>query len=106
MFVINSLGYSSNVREDKRRDKINYEIRYNSISSALIAKHPKDKGMFLSPAKEGDRCYCFTVDSGMLIVRRNNKIFISSNCSGGGALEQFFTEEELSHCILSTMVFA
>ena len=106
MFVINSLGYSSNVREDKRRDKINYEIRYNSISSALIAKHPKDKGMFLSPAKEGDRCYCFTVDSGMLIVRRNNKIFISSICSGGGALEQFFTEEELSHCILSTMVFA
>ena len=106
MFVINSLGYSSNVREDKRRDKINYEIRYNSISSALIEKHPKDKGMFLSPAKEGDRCYCFTVDSGMLIVRRNNKIFISSNCAGGGALEQFFTEEELSHCILSTMVFA
>ena len=31
---------------------------------------------------------------------------IVDRCSGGGALEQFFTEEELSHCILSTMVFA
>ena len=106
MFVINSLGYSSNVREDKRHDKINYEIRYNNISSALVKKHPKDKGMFLSPAKEGDRCYCFTVDSGMLIVRRNNKIFISSNCSGTGNLEKFLTDEELSHCILNTIVYA
>lgn len=106
MFVINSLGYSSNVREDKRYDKINYEIRYNNISSALVKKHPKDKGMFLSPAKKGDRCYCFTVDSGMLIVRRNNKIFISSNCSGTGNLEKFLTDEELSHCILNTIVYA
>lgn len=31
---------------------------------------------------------------------------IIDRCAGGGALEQFFTEEELSHCILSTMVFA
>ena len=31
---------------------------------------------------------------------------IVDRCAGGGALEQFFTEEELSHCILSTMVFA
>lgn len=31
---------------------------------------------------------------------------IVDRCCGGGALEQFFTEEELSHCILSTMVFA
>ena len=31
---------------------------------------------------------------------------IVDRCAGGGALEQFFTDEELSHCILSTMVFA
>ena len=31
---------------------------------------------------------------------------IVDRCAGGGALEQFFTEEELNHCILSTMVFA
>lgn len=31
---------------------------------------------------------------------------IVDRCCGGGSLEQFFTEEELSHCILSTMVFA
>ena len=31
---------------------------------------------------------------------------IVDRCCGGGALEQFFTDEELSHCILSTMVFA
>lgn len=31
---------------------------------------------------------------------------IVDRCCGSGNLEQFFTEEELSHCILSTMVFA
>ena len=31
---------------------------------------------------------------------------IVDRCAGGGALEQLFTEEELNHCILSTMVFA
>ena len=31
---------------------------------------------------------------------------IVDRCCGGGALEQFFTDEELSHCILSTVVFA
>ena len=31
---------------------------------------------------------------------------IIDRCCGSGNLEQFFTEEELSHCILSTMVFA
>ena len=31
---------------------------------------------------------------------------IVDRCCGSGNLEQFFTEEELNHCILSTMVFA
>lgn len=31
---------------------------------------------------------------------------IVDRCCGSGNLEQFFTEEELRHCILSTMVFA
>ena len=39
-------------------------------------------------------------------LSENEDYVIVDRCCGSGNLEQFFTEEELSHCILSTMVFA
>lgn len=112
-FVFASLGYGINYRTDIRNNKpnckTNYALRFNKITTALLKKHPKDNGIQSIPAEENDMCFCFTVPSGMLVVRRNNKIFISGNCAGTGSLESALIglkdkngDELISHCVAST----
>jgi len=48
--------------------------------------------------------YCFTVPSGMLVLRRNNKIFITGNCGKTATLNgivKVFIEYAISACALS-----
>lgn len=112
-FVFASLGYGINYRTDIRNNKpnckTNYALRFNKITTALLKKHPKDNGIQSIPAEENDMCFCFTVPSGMLVVRRNNKIFISGNCAGTGSLEAALIglkdrngDDLINHCVVST----
>ena len=76
-FVIASTGHGLYVREDTRKGmNINYIISPTRIVNSKVC----NSTMSISLVDGGKRCYCFTVPSGMLIVRRNHKIYVCGNC--------------------------
>lgn len=90
-FVGASCGYGVNVREDRRSKNINYLLSFTRIKNTKIST----KSSFTKEINTDGRVYCFEVESGMLIVRRNGKIFISSNCAGSKNLTRDYRFKEL-----------
>ena len=91
--IAHSCGMSTRIREDKRGKNINYQLSLRSNCYTKMTKENKNlrvmhTGKFTQEAKE--RKYCFETNSGYLVLRRNNKIFITGNCSGTGSLETVF----------------
>lgn len=95
-FVLTSLGYRSTITTNNRIDKnyftcgklykrksIEYVVRYTSRTLVSMCYdnrvgHTKTK---IEQFKTLDGMkYCFTVPSHMLVLRRNDKIFITGNC--------------------------
>lgn len=88
-FVFSSLGYNASINIYDRRSKKHYKtIEYSVIKSdKILHKMDKDyRNNNLNEIKEYYTIdgyeYCFTVPSGMWVMRRNNKICITGNCSG------------------------
>ncbi len=95
-FVFSSLGKRANILEHDRRGRVrningkDYEtksIEYTvSITDRIKVGLCCDKRKNHTPTKfekyqtKDGYEYCFTVPSHMLILRRNNKIFITGNC--------------------------
>lgn len=78
-FIFKTSGYGTHFRTDSREtQKDNYQIALTKITQTKLS----NKSSYWSKYKSnnGDRCYCFQVESGMLVVRRHNKVFISGNC--------------------------
>ena len=90
-FVGASCGYGVNVREDKRGEKTNYLLSFTRIKNTKIST----KSTFSKEVNTNGRVYCFEVESGMLVVRRNNKIYVSSNCCGTKNLTRDYYFKEL-----------
>lgn len=86
--IAHSIGYSTNISVDCRTETPNYRVQF--LSNPNFALHKKEDNLNMVIPSDGYK-YCFTVSTGMLILRRNNKIFITGNC-GQGHLAKVFTE--------------
>lgn len=85
-------GKSSSIVVDDRRGEFkttlgkDYEVK--SVIYGVYLKDNKYVGFKKRANKKDieitkfntDRMYCFTVPSGMLVLRRNNKVFVTGNC--------------------------
>jgi len=65
------------------RKSISYEVRHCTYSKVALRRSEKYSKLKLevSPFESEDGyMYCFTVPSSMIVLRRNNKVFITGNC--------------------------
>ena len=77
-FALTRLGYRASISSNSSRESVSpsYRIRWtkqntHNLKSAKITDFKTTDG----------NSYCFTVPSGLLVLRRNNKIFITGNCN-------------------------
>ena len=117
-FVFASLGYRASLSTHNRvnkpcftngkeyvRKSIEYSVSYTNRTLVGMAKHsdePKTPIVEVIP-KDGFE-YCFTVPSGMLVLRKDNKIFITGNCGKttiAGAMIKMFSDSSSAACCLS-----
>ena len=86
--IAHSIGYSTNISVDCRTETPNYRVQF--LSNPNFALRKKENNLDMVTPSDGYK-YCFTVSTGMLILRRNNKIFITGNC-GQGHLAKVFEQ--------------
>lgn len=90
-FTFESIGIRANMTENDRRgalyqDKyirksIEYKLSISKRQNALTSiSNPHKKTHFEKIKSEDGYCYCFTMPSGMLVVRRNGKVMVTGNC--------------------------
>lgn len=82
-----SIGIHSIIREDKRRKNTNYCVSFKIHNNNALVKS-KTSIFNLENSIDGYQ-YCFSVSTGMLILRRNYKIFVTGNCGEGHLAEVF-----------------
>lgn len=90
-FVCSAVGKSSSIYKDERTREKNCHICYrvdwsDRILRSIVDKNKKDIP-FIQP--EDGYEYCFSVPSTMLVLRRNDKIFITGNCGPTHILAYF-----------------
>ena len=90
-FVCSAVGKSSSIYIDNRIRNKNSHICYrvdwsNRTLRSVIEKNKKD---FPLTQPEDGYDYCFSVPSTMLVLRRNNNIFITGNCGSTHILAYF-----------------
>lgn len=82
-FAISATGNRSTICIDKREGKtICYIVnKVNGASTVSMASTGgKNKAEIIEAKTKDGRQYCFTVKTGYLILRRNNRIFVTGNC--------------------------
>ena len=103
-FCANSIGMTANIHTDIRKNKPStYKPGYGmSITNIPTTKFSNHTSKFIEEdcIDGDDKCYCFEVPSGMLIVRRNGKIVVSGNCSGTKSLTRDY---RFANLYLSTL---
>lgn len=85
-FVFMHDGTQADISVDDRVGYIRngYEIKsicYSVYPNTRTAHSLKNGNISIEDYKT-DMMYCFTVPSGMLLLRRNNKVFVTGNCNG------------------------
>ena len=77
-FALHRLGYRATISNNNssKSDKPSYRVRWTRQNVHNL-KHAKVEDYHTIDNKS----YCFTVPSGLLVLRRNNKIFITGNCN-------------------------
>lgn len=77
-FALHRLGYRASISPNNstKSDKPSYKIRWtkqnvHNLKHAQVTEYKTVDG----------KSYCFTVPTGLLVLRRNNKIFITGNCN-------------------------
>ncbi len=88
-FAVTATGRRANIEPfDRRGTKkgkyiyttIEYEVNYSKRANTLVGfLNPREKKQFEEYTTKDGYCYCFTMPSGMLVVRRNGKIMITGN---------------------------
>ena len=92
-FVFNSLGYYCSIKTIDRVGyknftnnkeysikSIYYEVSYSKEYLKSLNKSKEHKTKIETYKTKDGFDYCFTVPSGMLVLRRNNCVFITGNC--------------------------
>lgn len=77
-FVCASLGFQGSIYKDNRAKNTVYRVDWSSRILRSFATQPKREIPFIMPKDGYD--YCFSVPSTMLVLRRNDKIFVTGNC--------------------------
>lgn len=106
-FVCTSLGFRSSIYKDKRHKNTTYRVDWTSRTLCSLYQKPKKDFPFVIPADGYD--YCFSVPSTMLVLRRNDKIFVTGNCgrihctaffdvNSGDLVETYFSKGSTGGC--------
>ena len=77
-FVITTSGYRSTIKEDNHRENTNYLVGCTPRVLCSVGGNAK-KDLVIIPPVENEFKYCFTVPSGMLVLRREGSINITGN---------------------------
>lgn len=84
-FIFSSMGNKTNIYLDNRENKpLCYSVKMSNIKYSTmdfndLTRHKKNEIISEYIPIDGYK-YCFTVPSGMLVLRRDNQIFITGNC--------------------------
>ena len=80
-FAISATGSRATIAVDTHRNRPCYIVRKSSYSSriSMCSSRAKTKATIESVKPVDGKQYCFTVESGYLILRRNGRIFITGN---------------------------
>lgn len=90
-FIAHSIGYRTNVFNDVRYKNTNYRLTIYKGSDLALDRRHKNYFSLIDPP-DGYK-YCFTVKTGALILRRQNKIFITGNCGNGNFLVEILARK-------------
>jgi superfamily II DNA or RNA helicase len=83
-YVFSACGYRTSIYKDKRIKKYKngecYNVRKsNKATTTIIRANPNNKVKINEYQSIDGYKYCFNVPSGMLLLRRSNKIFVTGN---------------------------
>lgn len=80
-FVISATGYRATLSVDNHKEKPCYVVTKSSYSSTvhMCSTGGKNKATIEKVTPKDGKQYCFTVETGYLILRRNGRIFITGN---------------------------
>lgn len=81
-FAISATGHRSTIYVDDRKETVAYVVNKvkNSSTVSLASTGGKNKTDIENYTPIDGMQYCFTVPTGYLILRRENRIFITGNC--------------------------
>lgn len=108
-FAFEATGKRANLFEHDRRGQqykdckytrktIEYNLVISKRENTLVTmNNPHKKKSFEKVKSEDGFCYCFTMPSGMLVVRRNGKIMITGNCGKTSTLTLIARETLKQH---------
>jgi len=104
-FVFTSLGFTSSIKTMDRRGRerivngktyiqksIDYQVIVSNRDKLYFRCDIKDDNFFKKYKTIDGYKYCFTVPSGMLVLRRNNRIFITGNSGKSSLINQLISE--------------
>lgn len=97
--IAHSLNYHCSITEDNRTGVTNYILCFGNVNKFALRKSKKGVEYLKIEKPKDGFVYCFKVSSGMLVLRRNNRIFITGNC-GQGHLSNML--ELYGHRVVST----
>lgn len=77
------------------RKSVDYEVIFSKRTHTLVSlRNPHKKQEFKTVQPSDGMCYCFTMPSGMLVVRRNGKIMVTGN-SGKTTVMTMITKQSI-----------
>ena len=81
-FVLSATGSRATLSVDTRKEKPCYVVLHSSYKStvSMCSTGGEHKAQITPIIPTDGKQYCFTVDTGYLILRRNGRIFITGNC--------------------------
>lgn len=81
-FVLSATGSRATISKDERKDKVCYTVIKSQGKSlvSICSTKGEHKATIKEIVPKDKKQYCFTVDKGYLVLRRNGRIFITGNC--------------------------
>lgn len=82
-FMLSSLGMRATISLDERHGyKTCYIVRKSQGNStvSMVSTGGRNKPEIIEVKPKDNKQYCFTVDTGYLVLRRRGRIFITGNC--------------------------
>lgn len=81
-FAISATGSRATISVDKRKEKECFTVIKSSYGSKIhiCSSRSKNKAQIQTYIPKDSKEYCFKVETGFLVLRRNGRIFITGNC--------------------------